>query len=99
MLQKAYFYPSNYGIRFLYELVLSMNYLSVVKLISEGTDSNTNCWITERGGVLSLQETLLGCNSEMPGNLIFLETIFSIIGVGLDQDEYLNLWIIFSRQS
>jgi hypothetical protein len=39
--------------------------------------------------LLSLQETLLGCKSEMPGNLIFLETIFSIIGVGLDQDEYL----------
>jgi hypothetical protein len=49
--------------------------------------------------LLSLQETLLGCKSEMPGNLIFLETIFSIIGVGLDQDEYLNLWIVFSRQS
>ena len=38
--------------------------------------------------LLSLQETLLGCKSEIPGNLIFLETIFSIIGVGLDQDEY-----------
>jgi hypothetical protein len=50
MLQKAYFYPSNYGIPFLYELVLSMIYLSVVKLISEGTYSNTDCWITERGG-------------------------------------------------
>jgi hypothetical protein len=35
----------------------------------------------------------------MPGNLIFLGTIFSIIGVGLDQDEYLNLWIVSSRQS
>ena len=41
--------------------------------------------------LLSLQETLLGCKSEMPGNLIFLETIFSIIGVGLDQDKYINL--------
>jgi hypothetical protein len=49
--------------------------------------------------LLSLQETLLGCKSEMPGNLILLETIFSIIGVGLDQDEYLNLWIVSSRQS
>jgi hypothetical protein len=49
MLQKAYFCPSNYGIPFLYELVLSMIYLSVVKLISEGTCSDTNCWITERG--------------------------------------------------
>jgi hypothetical protein len=39
--------------------------------------------------LLSLQETLLGCKSEMPGNLIFLVTIFSIMGVGLDQDEYL----------
>jgi hypothetical protein len=49
--------------------------------------------------LLSLLETLLGCNSEMPGNLVFLETIFSIIGVGLDQDEYINLWIVSSRQS
>jgi hypothetical protein len=24
--------------------------LLVVKLFSEGTSSNTNCWITERGG-------------------------------------------------
>jgi hypothetical protein len=30
---------------------------------------------------LSLQETLLGCKSEMPGNSIFLETIFLIIDV------------------
>jgi hypothetical protein len=50
MLQKTYFYPSNCGIPFLYELVLSMIYLSVVKMISEGTCSDTNCWITERGG-------------------------------------------------
>jgi hypothetical protein len=49
MLQKAYFCPSNYGIPFFYELELSMIYLSVVKLISEGTCSDTNCWITERG--------------------------------------------------
>jgi hypothetical protein len=49
--------------------------------------------------VLLLQETLLGCKSEMPGNLIFLEIIFSIISVGLDQDEYPNLWIVSSRQS
>jgi hypothetical protein len=35
----------------------------------------------------------------MPGNLIFLETILSIIGVGFAQDEYLNLWIVFSIQS
>jgi hypothetical protein len=48
MLQKAYFYLSNYGIPFLYELVLSIIYLSVVKLISEGACSDTNCWITER---------------------------------------------------
>ena len=33
--------------------------------------------------LLSLQETLLGCKSEMTGNLIVLETIFSNIGVGL----------------
>jgi hypothetical protein len=49
MLQKAHFCPSNYGIPFLYKLFLSMIYLSVVKLIFEGTCSNTNCWITERG--------------------------------------------------
>jgi hypothetical protein len=30
--------------------LLYMIYLSMVKLISEGTCSNTNCWITERGG-------------------------------------------------
>jgi hypothetical protein len=35
----------------------------------------------------------------MPGNLIFLVTVFSIIGVGLDQDEYSNHWIVSSRQS
>jgi hypothetical protein len=52
MLQKGYFYPSNCGIPFLYELVLSMIYLSVVKLILEGTCSDTNCWITERGDEL-----------------------------------------------
>ena len=40
--------------------------------------------------LLALQETLLGCISKIPGNLIFLVTIFSIIGVGLDQDEYPN---------
>jgi hypothetical protein len=50
MLQKEYLCPSNYGIPFLYKLVLSMIYLSVVKLIFEGTFSDTNCWITERGG-------------------------------------------------
>jgi hypothetical protein len=50
MLQNAYFCPLNYGIPFLYKLFLSMIYLSVVKLISEGTCSDTNCWITERGG-------------------------------------------------
>jgi hypothetical protein len=50
MLQKEYFFPSNCGIPFLYKLVLSMIYLSVVKLISEGTWSDTNCWITKRGG-------------------------------------------------
>jgi hypothetical protein len=33
--------PSNCGIPFLYKLVLSMIYLSVVKLISEGTCSDT----------------------------------------------------------
>jgi hypothetical protein len=44
--------------------------------------------------LLSLQENLLGCMSEMPGNLILLVTIFSIISVGLDEDEYLNLWIV-----
>jgi hypothetical protein len=52
MLQKAYFYPSNCDIPFLYKLVLSMIYLSMVKLISEGTFSDTNCWITESGGEL-----------------------------------------------
>jgi hypothetical protein len=49
MLQKIYFCPSNCGIPFLYKLFLSMIYLSVVKLISEGTDSDANCWITKRG--------------------------------------------------
>jgi hypothetical protein len=49
--------------------------------------------------LLSLQETLLGCKLDMLGNLIFLETIFSIISVGLDQDEYLKLLVVFSRQS
>jgi hypothetical protein len=47
--------------------------------------------------LLALKETLLGCISEMPGNLIFLATIFSIIGVGLNQDEYLNHGIVSSR--
>jgi hypothetical protein len=50
MLQKTYLHPSNCGIPFLYELAFSMIYLSVVKLIYEGTFSDTNCWITERGG-------------------------------------------------
>jgi hypothetical protein len=50
MIQKAYLCPSNYGIPFLNELVLSMIYLSVVKLISEGTCSDSNCCIIERGG-------------------------------------------------
>jgi hypothetical protein len=50
MLQKAYFCPSNCGIPFLYMFLLSMIYLSMAKLISEGTYSDTNCWINERGG-------------------------------------------------
>jgi hypothetical protein len=50
MLQNAYLFPSNYVIPFVYMLFLSMIYLSMVKLISEGTLSDTNCWITERGG-------------------------------------------------
>jgi hypothetical protein len=49
MLQKAYLCPSNCGIPFLYKLFLSMIYLSMVKLISKGALSDTNCWITERG--------------------------------------------------
>jgi hypothetical protein len=40
--------------------------------------------------VLSLQENLLGCISEMPGNLIVFVIIYSIMGVKFDQDEYLN---------
>jgi hypothetical protein len=50
MLQKENIYPSKCGIPFLYEFSLSMIYLSVVKLISEGICSDTNCWITESGG-------------------------------------------------
>jgi hypothetical protein len=49
--------------------------------------------------MLALQENLLGFISEMSGNLIFLVTIFSIMGVGLDQDEYLNHWFVSSRKS
>jgi hypothetical protein len=49
--------------------------------------------------LLSLQETLLGYISEIPGNLTVFIIIFSIMGVGLDQDEYLNHWIGSSRQS
>jgi hypothetical protein len=56
MLQNAYFGSSNYGIPFLYMLFLSMIYLSVVKLISEGTFYETNCWITERGGELVIEK-------------------------------------------
>jgi hypothetical protein len=45
--------------------------------------------------LLSLQETLLGCISEMPGNLNNLFVmIFSMMGMGLDQDEYLTHWIV-----
>jgi hypothetical protein len=40
--------------------------------------------------LLSVQETLLGCISEMPGNLTGFVIIYSIMGVGLDQYEYLN---------
>jgi hypothetical protein len=54
---------------------------------------------SESKPVLSLQETLLGCISEMPGNLTILVMIHSIMGVGLDQDEYLTHWIVSSRQS
>jgi hypothetical protein len=49
ILQNAYFCPLNYGIPFLYKFFLSMIYLSVVKLISERTCSDSNCWITKRG--------------------------------------------------
>jgi hypothetical protein len=49
LLQNAYFCPSNCGIPFLY-MLLSMIYLSMDKLISEGTCSETKCWITKRGG-------------------------------------------------
>ena len=44
--------------------------------------------------VLSLQETLLGCISEMPGNLNKLSMIYSMMGMRLDQDEYLTHWIV-----
>jgi hypothetical protein len=56
MLQKAYFFPSNCGIQFLYESVLSMIYLSMVKMIYEGTFSDTNCWITERRSESVIEE-------------------------------------------
>jgi hypothetical protein len=49
LLKKEYFCPSICGIQFLYELLFSMIYLSVVKMIYEGTFSDTNCWIIERG--------------------------------------------------
>jgi hypothetical protein len=57
MLQNAYFCPSNCGIPFLYMLLLSMIYLLVVKLISEGTYSDTNCWITEMGGESVIEQS------------------------------------------
>jgi hypothetical protein len=57
MLQKAYFYPSNCGIPFLYMFFLSMIYLSMVKLISKGTYFDTNCWITERRGELVIEKS------------------------------------------
>jgi hypothetical protein len=57
MLQNAYICPSNYDIPFLYMLFLSMIYLSVVKLISEGTFFDTNCWITERGGESVIEQS------------------------------------------
>jgi hypothetical protein len=35
----------------------------------------------------------------MPGNLTVLVMIHSIMGVGLDQDEYLTNWTVYSRLS
>ena len=49
--------------------------------------------------LLSLQETLLGCISEMPGNFTNLAMVHSIMGVRLDQDEYLTNWTVYSRLS
>jgi hypothetical protein len=49
--------------------------------------------------MLSLQETLLGCISKMPGNLTILAMVHSMMYVGLDQDEYLTHWIVYSRLS
>ena len=66
------------------------NFAQILRRLPTGEASSSNGHVTPFK-VLSLQETLLGCKSEMLGNLIFLETIFSIIGVGLDQDEYLSL--------
>ena len=49
--------------------------------------------------LLALQETLLGCSSKMPGNLTILVMVHSIMSVGLDQDEYLTNWTVYSRLS
>jgi hypothetical protein len=59
MLQKAYFCPSNCGIPFLYELILSMIYLSVVKLISKGacSDSNLVSELSKKQSSVSLSTT------------------------------------------
>jgi hypothetical protein len=61
MLQNAYFCQSNCGIPFLYMLFLSMIYLSLVKLISEGTCSETNCWITEKGDESVIEKFNMFC--------------------------------------
>jgi hypothetical protein len=56
MLQNAYFCPSNCGIPFLNMLFLSMIYISLVKLISEGTCFDTNCWISEMEGESAIEK-------------------------------------------
>ena len=52
-----------------------------------------------RWSMLPLQEILLGCNSKMPGNLTIIIMVQSIMSVGLDQDEYLTNWTVYSRLS
>jgi hypothetical protein len=60
-------------------------------ILSSPREAELQSLLPDNGAnLLALQETLLGYILEIPGNLIFLITIFSIIDVGLDQDEYLN---------
>ena len=76
--------------------------MSIIKAVSMSSPREAelhSLLLGNNANLLALQETLLGCNSKMPGNLTILLMVHSIMSVGLDQEEYLTNWTVYSRLS